>query len=99
MKGERPKKLASNGATAVATSMAALLSVEQIKLLKNLSRKLEIDLDITSREMFDVRYAELSRSGGDDLIAHLEKMSGGLAVGAKILRFDNKRFETKAVEL
>lgn len=92
MKGSRPKKLASNGATAVATSLAALLSVEQIEILKDLSRKLAIDLDTKSREMFDVRYEELSRSGADDLIAHLEKTGGGgRAVGAKILRFENKR--------
>ena len=91
MKRNRPKKLATNGATAVATSVAALLSAGQIALLKDLSRKLEIDLDTKSREMFDVRYGELSRSGADDLIVHLEKLSGGRAVGAKILRFEDKK--------
>ena len=91
MKGISPKKLASNGATAVAAGAASLLSAEQISFAHRF--KPEAQNRFGHEKPRDVRCAvrELSRSGANDLITHLEKLGSGRAVGAKILRFEDKK--------
>lgn len=66
-------KLASDGTSAISTSSARSCTAQQMRIIYNLSKELRISSNQESRRLFNCRFDELSKSGAEDLIAHLEE--------------------------
>lgn len=71
-------KLASDGTAAISTSAARSCTAQQMRIIYNLSKELRISSNQESLRLFNCRFDELSKSGAEDLIAHLEEKRSGV---------------------
>lgn len=55
-----------------AMTMAELIRWDQLTRIAQLSRKAKVDQDEECRKLFKIKVEDLSVSGADQLIAHLE---------------------------
>ena len=81
-------KNASNGKPAMARTMATISSSEQSFAIWELSRALKIDPTFECRILFDCNLEQLSTSGADDLIIHLERLKNAKPDDNNVLRFE-----------